>query len=193
MATIGHDLGEHHLDRPHRHGEQVLHRAALALLGDRQRRHEQGRDHQHDADQPRHDVEHGELLGIVAGVHHETGTAGCAGSAAHHRRQVAVERGGDGRERRRGVADRRGIGGVGVDQHRRLSPRSTERSKSGGMLSTNSSSPSARPARPRPRRRACGCRNSRCSAAPRRGVRSYFECSTDSRPVGRCFGSVLIA
>jgi hypothetical protein len=35
---IGHDLGEHDLDWAHRHGEQVLHRAAFALARDRERR-----------------------------------------------------------------------------------------------------------------------------------------------------------
>jgi ABC-type polar amino acid transport system ATPase subunit len=35
-----HDLGEHDLERPHRHRQQVLHGAAFALLGDRQRGHE---------------------------------------------------------------------------------------------------------------------------------------------------------
>ena len=35
---VGDDLADQHLDRPRRHGEQVLHRAALALAGDRQRR-----------------------------------------------------------------------------------------------------------------------------------------------------------
>ena len=35
---VGDDLAEQHLERPRRHREQVLHRAALALAGDRERR-----------------------------------------------------------------------------------------------------------------------------------------------------------
>ena len=35
---VGHDLAEHHLERAHRRGEQVLHRAALALAGHRDAR-----------------------------------------------------------------------------------------------------------------------------------------------------------
>ena len=68
---IGHNLGEHNLDRPHRHCEQIFHRAALALASDRERRHEDRRENQNNADQSRHDVEHRQSLGIVAGVNHE--------------------------------------------------------------------------------------------------------------------------
>ena len=32
-ADIGHDLRQHDLDRPQRHGEQIFHRATLASRG----------------------------------------------------------------------------------------------------------------------------------------------------------------
>ena len=68
---VGHDLGDHHLDRPDRHRQQVLHRAALALAVIASVVTNSVENSQHDADQAGHDVEHGELLGIVAGVHDE--------------------------------------------------------------------------------------------------------------------------
>ena len=156
---IGHDLGEHHLDRPHRHGEQVLHRAALALAGDRQRGHEQRRHHQHDADQSRHDVEHGELLGIVAGVHDElerrrrparpAGSAAGRGRARRDRRPSAA------------VALPIAVGSVASASIRTdgVSPRSTERSKFGGTFDDELNI-ALRPARARPRLRTTSVRMS---------------------------------
>ncbi len=131
---IGHDLGEHDLDRPHRHGEQVLHGAALALAGDRQRGHEQRRHHQHDADEARHDVEHGQLLGIVASMNHElerrrrqAAPAGPAAGRGRARSQMAASA---------AVALPMAEGSVASASIRieGVSPRSTARSKFGGNL-----------------------------------------------------------
>ena len=131
---IGHDLGEHHLDRPHRHRQQILHRAALALAGDRQRRDEQRRHRQHDADQARHDVEHGQLLGIVAGVDHELerrarrlASAGSAAGRGRARSTMAASA---------AVALPMAEGSVASASTRieGVSPRSTERSKFGGNV-----------------------------------------------------------
>ena len=114
---------------PHRHRQQVLHRAALALARDRQRGDEQRREHQDDADEPRHDVEHGQLLGIVAGMDHELEgrrlRLGCAGSAAGRgRARVAIAASA-------AVALPMATGSVASASIRigGFSPRSTERSK----------------------------------------------------------------
>jgi hypothetical protein len=71
---------------------------------------------QHDADQARHDIEHRELLWIVAGVNDEL-ESGNLRLALADRRQVALQIGAERGERRRRIADRAGIGGVGVDKN----------------------------------------------------------------------------
>ena len=75
---------------------------------------------QHDADQPRHDVQHGELLGVVARVQLElkrqVGRRATWMSGGRSRSSALVSDA----ERGRRVADRRRIGGIGIHQHRRL-------------------------------------------------------------------------
>ena len=170
------------------------------LLGDRQRRHEQGRDRQDDANQARHDVEHGELLGVVAGVQ-STNRNGRAGRLADTERPAAgrgrARRSAMAESRRGGVADRGGVGGVGVRSgstaRRRGRPSGR---KLGGMLDDEQQ---RRPGRVPRSGSVSGTgkradrRNSRCSAAPRASVRSYFEWSAVSSPVGKCLGSALMA
>jgi hypothetical protein len=52
-------------------GEQIFHRAALALARNRERRDEDRRENQNNADQPRHDLEHRQLFRVIAGVNHK--------------------------------------------------------------------------------------------------------------------------
>ena len=101
---------------------------------------------QHDADQPRHDIEHGQLLGIVAGVNDELERRrlrlALRGSAAGRVCRSAPS------EPSAAVALPIAVGSVASASTRTDgdSPRSTARSKSGGISMTNRSSPSARPA-----------------------------------------------
>jgi hypothetical protein len=65
---VGHDLAGHHLDRAHRHRQQVLEGAALALARHREAGHHDhghGQDHAHQAG---HDVVGGDALRVVAAM-----------------------------------------------------------------------------------------------------------------------------
>ncbi len=67
--------------------------------------------------QARHDVEDGQLLGIVTGVDDELERGGLRRTASY-RRQVALQGGVERSQGRRRIADRGWVGGVGVDQDR---------------------------------------------------------------------------
>ena len=115
---IGRDLADHHLERPHRRGEKVLHRAALAFAGDGERGH-----HHHG-----HGEDHGQQAGHDVEV--LTCLRGCSGAAARprwNRRRCAGQLSGPTRScasacsmaglaAASGLAGRHRIGGVGVDQ-----------------------------------------------------------------------------
>ena len=142
-GDVGHDLADHHLDRPHRHGEQVLHGAALALAGDGERGHHHhghGQDHRQQAG---HDVEPRLALGVVAALQHDLDAA---------RLGIARRRAGrPGRARSAcsmaGCAAASGlaaaIGSVASASIRiwARSPRTSRRVKSDGMVTTNCTSP----------------------------------------------------
>ena len=114
---VGHDLAEHHLDRPDRHRQQAFHGAALDLAGHRQRGEDQHGHGQDGADQAGHDVEARRCRRVVArmGADLERQRWRIAGV------QIVVERGlhHDAERRQRRAGGHR-IGGVGRDQHRRI-------------------------------------------------------------------------
>ena len=68
---IGQHLADHDLDRRGRHGEQILHRAALGLARQRDRGHHHHRHLQDDAEQAGNDVVLRDAFRIVAPVHHD--------------------------------------------------------------------------------------------------------------------------
>ncbi len=114
---VGNDLADQHLERPRGHGEQVLHRAALALAGDRQ-----GGDHDHghredDAEQAGDDVVLRDRFGVVEGVDAQVNRAVRPGQESERPLEVvlqrAVEQQGQGAER---VAGGGRVGGVGLDE-----------------------------------------------------------------------------
>ena len=116
---VGHDLAEHDLDRRDRHGQQVLHGAALDLARDRERGEDQHGHGEDGADQPRHDVE----LGLRR--------PGCSGHATRiSNGSVGADREWRGRARARSApawpsapsAEPEATGSVAsaIDQHRRL-------------------------------------------------------------------------
>ena len=89
----------------HGRREQVLHRSALPLARDRERRDDHHRHRQHDAHQAGHDVVLGDVLGVVVRVDLEIDGAGGSAQAGQGPRQVAVDRGvrdAPGRRRSRG-------------------------------------------------------------------------------------------
>ena len=94
--------------------------------------------HQHDADETRHDVEHRELLGVVAAMDDELkGRIGrLRANLGGRSRSSAVVRDA---ERGGRAADDDRVGRIRVEQQRGLSPRSTARAKFGGILRTKSS------------------------------------------------------
>ena len=117
---VGHDLAEHDLERADRHREQVLHRAALALAGDRDRGHHHHGHGQDGADQARHDVVFGRAFGVVAAVDAQIERrarrlSAASGPVRSCASAVRFERG----ERCQRVAGRDRVGGVGLDQDRR--------------------------------------------------------------------------
>ena len=133
---IGRDLAEHDLGRPHRHGEQRLHRAALDLARHRQRgvdQHGHGEDR---ADQSGHDVAprlagrivapmHAQLEGRRHFVRATRAARSARGRAPARRRRRRPAIGADGRGR---------IGGVGDEQQRRpLAADHAPARKSGGI------------------------------------------------------------
>jgi hypothetical protein len=65
---VGQDLADHHLQRPHRRGQQVFQRAALAFARHGHGRHHHQRHRQDHAHQPRHHVVGGDAFGVVAAV-----------------------------------------------------------------------------------------------------------------------------
>ena len=141
---VGQDLAAHHLERPHRHRQQVLHRAALALARDRERGHHHHGHRQHDAEQPRHDVVARSVPRgcSVAARAARTAAAPAARSASGPSRSC-VERGpvdrAERRERRAGRRpDRSRRPRAAPPAARRASRRGRNRS---GMCSTNCTSP----------------------------------------------------
>ena len=65
---VGHDLAQHDLDRADRHGEQVLHGAALLLARHGKAGHHHHGHGQHDAHQAGHDVVLGDAFLVVAAL-----------------------------------------------------------------------------------------------------------------------------
>ena len=89
----------------HRHGEEVLHRAALALAGDGERRHDHQGHGEDDAHEPGHDVVGGDALGVVAAVERSLERPGVKrGRQAHIAAQQAGSEPGRARQRRRSPA-----------------------------------------------------------------------------------------
>mmetsp|Transcript_23364 Transcript_23364/g.55522 ORF Transcript_23364/g.55522 Transcript_23364/m.55522 type:complete len:372 (+) Transcript_23364:433-1548(+) len=117
---IGQDLADHHLERPHRCGQQVFHRAALTLAGHGQRsQHDHGHG-QDGADQAGHDVVAGQSFGVVAALDAHLERRGAWGQRGERPAQLAVQRGLCKLvQRGNGVARSRGVGGIGRDQQRR--------------------------------------------------------------------------
>ena len=117
---VGDDLAEHHLERARRHGEQVLHRAALALARDGQRGDHHHRHRQHDAHQARHDVVLRDRLGVVVRVDAQLDGPSLAARKRERPFEV-VARGPSTRARaasRCALLVAAGIGGVGLDEDR---------------------------------------------------------------------------
>ena len=142
-GDVGRDLADHHLDRPHRHGQQVLHRAALALARHGERRHHHhghGEDHRQQA---RHDVEPRLALGIVAALQHHLDGArlACAARRAGRRGRAAAPARWPAPPAASGLAA--AIGSVASASIRiwARSPRTSRRVKSEGMVTTNCTSP----------------------------------------------------
>ena len=140
---IGQHLAEHDLERAGRHGEQVFHRAALGLARQRDRGHHHHRHLQDDAEQAGHDVVLRDALGIVAAVHDDLELAlarlggrlpACPARAAAPVGATvpSVE-----------MAPLATAGSVASASIRicGLSPRSTRRAKSAGMVTTKATSP----------------------------------------------------
>ena len=109
---------------------------------------------------PGHDVEHGQLLGIVAGVHDELERRGLR-LQLPDRRQVAVEVVRHLPERRNRVADGGRVGRVGVDQHARLLAAVDRPVEVGRHLDDEDKSPRASPSSASASLRTTGCRSSR--------------------------------
>ncbi|MNK40650.1 hypothetical protein D3C87_593000 [compost metagenome] len=119
-GNVRHDLARHHLDRPHRHRQQVFHRAPFALARHGQPGHHHQRHRQDHAHQPRHGVVLRDLLFVVELVHAHVEGRLAARQARQRAGQVLLRHGlGQLRGRANGHAGRHGIGGVGLDQQRR--------------------------------------------------------------------------
>ena len=114
---IGHDLAEHDLDRRDRHRQQAFHRAALDLARHRQRGEDQHGHGEDGADEARHDVQLGDAGRIVARMGADLERHGRRAGHVAVVRQRGLQHLAERAERRAG-GDR--IGGVGLDQHRRL-------------------------------------------------------------------------
>ena len=154
---VGHDLAGHHLERPRRRREQVLHRAALALARHREAGHHHHRHRQDHAHQPGHDVVlRDRLRGCRAGARApRTAPArrrsGASGPVRSLRWRPTCA---SSRTAASAAPVAAGIGGVGLDQQRRALAAQQLRARSRpGIVTTNCTSPraSARVARrPRP-------------------------------------------
>ena len=119
-GDVGKDLADDHLERPHRRGQEIFHRAALAFAGDGERGDDDHGHREHDAHQAGHDVILRDVLRIVLRVDLEVHGPGLALQPGERSGQVVIEHAAG--ERIHGGergAGRRRIGGVRLDQHRR--------------------------------------------------------------------------
>ena len=115
---IGQHLAEHDLDGRRRHGEQILHRAAFGLPGQRDGSHHHHGHLQDHAKQARDDVVLRDAFGVVAPVHDDIELRFREFGGFRLRALLAQQRPlRHGAERRNGPACNRRIGGVSLDQY----------------------------------------------------------------------------